>query len=377
MKLINYTNNAVQIYKICCNDPKIRHIYVGSTTNPIKTKYYHKQSAKTSKAPLYNIINENGGWENWKMEVLEKCICNTYDEVKEKETKWKTTFEEQEKQKLLQQQQLTITSEPVTHTDNTDTQNLHCKYCNKIYTRKDNLTRHQTICKSKEVYECKSQKIQELEQTSQKIQELELQIKELKQNPTVIHNTNTQNNTNNTIINYIAAPPTLPIDSITHPSQNITIIPLGKENLVEFFTPEQQVRILKKMFGSFIHLIEYVHFSGKFKQFANIGITNLKSNIAYLYDEIDKKFNACDQNEAISELISERLQDMENFLENVKSHLTQTEVEKIKQLIEEIEEQKERYKLYVRKLRFMMYNRRHVVKFRFAPMIESEPESSI
>jgi len=350
MKLINYTNNEVQIYKIYCKDPKIKYIYVSSTTNSIKTRYYHKQSAKKSKAPLYNMINENGGWENWKMEILEKCICNTYDEVKEKETKWKTILEEAQSRDDI---------------PDTSAQNLHCKYCNKIYTRKDNLMRHQSICKSKEVYE----------HTNQKIQELEIQLKELKQNQTVINTTNTQNN--NTIINYIAAPPTVPIDSITHPNQNITIIPLGKENLVEFFTTEQQVRILKKMFGSFIHLIEYVHFSGKFKQFANIGITNLKSNIAYLYDEIDKKFNACDQNEVISELISERLQDMENFLENVKSHLTQTEVDKIKQLIEEIEEQKERYKLYVRKLRFMMYNRRHVVNFRFTPMIESEPESSI
>ena len=360
MKLINYTNNEVQIYKIYCKDPNIKYIYIGSTTNPIKTRYYHKQTVNTSKSPLYSIITEHGGWENWKMEILEKCICKTYDEVKEKETKWKTIFEQ------------TLNDLHAPPEPETPTQNLHCKYCNKIHTRKYNLTRHESICKSKDVYE---QKIQELEHTNQKIQELELQIKELKQNQTVINTTNTQNN--NTIINYIAAPPTVPIDSITHPNQNITIIPLGKENLVEFFTPEQQVRILKKMFGSFIHLIEYVHFSGKFKQFANIGITNLKSNIAYLYDEIDKKFNACDQNEAISELISERLQDMENFLENVKSHLTQTEVDKIKQLIEEIEEQKERYKLYVRKLRFMMYNRRHVVNFRFTPMIESEPESSI
>ena len=180
-------------------------------------------------------------------------------------------------------------------------------------------------------------------------------------------------NENTNIINYIAATPTLPIEN---PEQSITIIPLGKENLVDFFTKEEQIRILKKMFGSFIHLIEYVHFSGKFKQFANIGITNLKSNIAYLYDEIDKKFNACDQNEAISELISERLQDMENFLENVKSHLTQMEVDKIKQLIEEIEEQKERYKLYVRKVRFMMYNKRHVVNFRCTPMIEAHEQQN-
>lgn len=349
MKLINYTNNEVQIYKIYCKDTKIKYIYVGSTTNIIKKRYYHKQTAKTSKDPLYNMINENGGWENWKMEVLEKFICNTYDEVKEKETKWKTILE-----KMISTEE-TQSSE--------DTQNLHCKYCNKIHTRKYNLMRHQSICKSKEVYE---QKIQELENTNQKIQELENQLKELKQNPTVINTTNTQNN--NTIINYIT--PSLPIESITQPEQSITIIPLGKENLVDFFTKEEQIRILKKMFGSFIHLIEYVHFSGKFKQFANIGITNLKSNIAYLYDEIDKKFNACDQNEAISELISERLQDMENFLENVKSHLTQMEVDKIKQLIEEIEEQKERYKLYVRKVRFMMYNKRHVVNFRFTPMIE-------
>ena len=78
-------------------------------------------------------------------------------------------------------------------------------------------------------------------------------------------------------------------------------------------------------------------------------------------DEGDKKFVAHDQNEVIAEVIAERLNDISNFFENVKDKLNEKEVIKITALINELEEQRLKYTEYQRKLKFMLYNKRHMV----------------
>jgi hypothetical protein len=60
------------IYKICCDDCP-DYIYVGSTKSLIKRKYDHKHSSKVRNQKLYTTIRENGGWDNWRMIVLEEC----------------------------------------------------------------------------------------------------------------------------------------------------------------------------------------------------------------------------------------------------------------------------------------------------------------
>jgi len=346
------------IYKISSKDNNIKYIYIGSTTDFTKRKWFHKNNSElhlsrmqisalkilekdiyekchtdsTLQNPngvsilhkpenkLYSMINANGGWKNWNIEILEKYSCKCHTDVIQREKEWyaKLCFKKESPESELK-----------------------CKYCKKKSSRKDNLIRHELKCKIK---------------TRIELEEINIK-KEL--NHRLINNTN-----NNTIINnYINRPP--------------DIIPLGKENLVEFFTKDEQVKILKKMFGCFIYLVEYVHFSGKFPQFANISITNLKSNIAYLYDESYNQFNACDQTHVITELITERLQDIENFLENVKGELTEKEILKIKQLISEIEDQQEKYKTYAKNIKMMMYNSRNMVNVKIVPMKQSLIEPDI
>ena len=48
--------------------------YIGSTNDFSKRKYTHKIRCKTRNHKLYNYINENGGWECFKMQVLEYCL---------------------------------------------------------------------------------------------------------------------------------------------------------------------------------------------------------------------------------------------------------------------------------------------------------------
>jgi hypothetical protein len=214
------------------------------------------------------------------------------------------------------------------------------------------LKRHLQICKSKQIFEEHNKLI-----LTNPVNPAVITPNSLTSYaPNVLANTTANANSNS--MNTNSHNNTIITNNITNP---VTIIPLGQENLVEFFTDEEQLRILKKMFGCFIYLIEYVHFSGKFPQFANMRITNLRSNTAYVYDECDKKFVAHDQNEVIAEVISERLMDITNFFDNVKDKLSEKEVTKLTELINDLEEQRIKYKEYLRKVKFMMYNKRHMV----------------
>jgi hypothetical protein len=75
------------IYKISCNDSKVKHVYVGYTTNFIQRKYFHKNNCINHEATnyddrLYAVIRKHGGWENWKMENIHVCNCEDYNAAK-------------------------------------------------------------------------------------------------------------------------------------------------------------------------------------------------------------------------------------------------------------------------------------------------------
>jgi len=63
------------IYKICCDD--CDEIYVGSTKNFTNRKSKHKGHTNNndckSHYKIYKTIRENGGWDNWRMMIIEEC----------------------------------------------------------------------------------------------------------------------------------------------------------------------------------------------------------------------------------------------------------------------------------------------------------------
>jgi hypothetical protein len=73
------------IYKISCNNPEIKDIYVGHTTDFTHRKTCHKQNCKNIHNKLYNTINKNGGWSNWNMSEIAKYNCKNITEAKIKE----------------------------------------------------------------------------------------------------------------------------------------------------------------------------------------------------------------------------------------------------------------------------------------------------
>lgn len=79
------------IYEICNSDRSLK--YVGSTTNLVQRRAEHKYSANNPNSHhyfvnLYNVIRNNGGWENWSMKPVECYPCKNKTEAEIRERYW-------------------------------------------------------------------------------------------------------------------------------------------------------------------------------------------------------------------------------------------------------------------------------------------------
>ena len=88
----NKYKNGV-IYKLCCKDPTITDVYVGSTCAFNKRKNLHKHSCNNETSKVYNLnvykfIRNNGGWDNFEIIELIKYPCNTKRELELKEREY-------------------------------------------------------------------------------------------------------------------------------------------------------------------------------------------------------------------------------------------------------------------------------------------------
>ena len=87
---IDYSNTI--IYKITCKDLNVKDLYVGHTTNFVQRKHSHKQNCNDVKNPtpckLYQVIRDNGGWNNWKMEIVSFFECKDHYEARKKEQEY-------------------------------------------------------------------------------------------------------------------------------------------------------------------------------------------------------------------------------------------------------------------------------------------------
>jgi hypothetical protein len=89
--MVNYANGL--IYKLCCNDPNINDIYVGSTTNFSRRKAQHKFHCHTEESDKYNyqvyrFIRENGGWSNWSIVLIRKYSTTSKLKLERKERQY-------------------------------------------------------------------------------------------------------------------------------------------------------------------------------------------------------------------------------------------------------------------------------------------------
>ena len=131
---IDYYNTI--IYKITCSDPNITDVYVGHTTNFVQRKHAHKASCINEKSvnykcKLYETIRCNGGWCNWKMEIVNFFNCANHYEARQKEQEYFTLL----KANLNSIEPLPKTKIKtfVTSKEKKEKPQIHCQTCNVYF----------------------------------------------------------------------------------------------------------------------------------------------------------------------------------------------------------------------------------------------------
>jgi hypothetical protein len=95
IKQIDYSKTVM--YKIVPKDLNNNYIYVGSTTEFTKRKSLHKSdcinvSGSRYELKVYQMIRQNGGWNEFEMIEIEKYPCNDKNESSARERYWKEFF---------------------------------------------------------------------------------------------------------------------------------------------------------------------------------------------------------------------------------------------------------------------------------------------
>jgi hypothetical protein len=173
--------------------------------------------------------------------------------------------------------------------------NIKCNECNKIFISEKSLRRHiLKYCKSLEVFN-KSDLIQQIYELKK-----ELACKDSNKTDEININSKNNININNNTVN------------------NITINAYGKEDL-SHITDKDYKNIFNKCNSAIPLLIELVHFNDDKPENANVYISNMKSQFAYVYD--GKKWILKNKSELIDDIydnkciiLLEKYDDLKNRL---------------------------------------------------------------
>ena len=87
----DYSNTI--FYKISCKDAAIADLYIGHTINFVQRKSAHKQGCNNPNSAsynlkLYNVIRQNGGWDNWRMDIVAHHNCKDLHDARTKEQEY-------------------------------------------------------------------------------------------------------------------------------------------------------------------------------------------------------------------------------------------------------------------------------------------------
>jgi hypothetical protein len=122
----------------------VSELYVGHTTNFVQRKHAHKQSCINEKSPnhkckLYEVIRNNGGWINWKMEIIHFFNCKNHYEARKKEQEYflslNATLNSIEPYAIPKPKEIVTKNKIIKEV-------LHCNECNKYFNNTNLLETH-------------------------------------------------------------------------------------------------------------------------------------------------------------------------------------------------------------------------------------------
>ena len=207
---------------------------------------------------------------------------------------------------------------------------FQCKYCNKEFNFNQSRYRHQKTCKHK-MYS-NNEKIYskiDLDKEINKISNILIKkfkklLKEEKIGDNICNNIGNQLN-----------------DHAIGTQNNITIVSLGKEDVLNTLSQNEKIEILEKRYMSVLELIKLMHCSDKYPQFNNSIITNLRSRQALTFDEDTGKFVSTNKEDLMKNIVSYRTSDVEDILDENKedvSDKTKIAVEDVINILSDIDD---------------------------------------
>jgi hypothetical protein len=233
--------------------------------------------------------------------------------------------------------------------------NTNCKFCKKILSNRHSRWRHEQKCQTKNNFINRNE-INELRKENAEIKSMLSELlKSSKVHPKTLQkiNKNLINGNNNNIN--------------TGTVNNIQIVKFGSEDIKSILSDKEIKKILNCKYKSIEESIKIVHFNDDRPEYRNIYITNLRDNIAYVYN--GNKFEAVQKHSVINQLIDQHMNNIEVSYDDYKNKLPERTIEILDKLIEKIqdehtsmidEENNKEFKNYkqfkINEVKLMIYN---------------------
>jgi len=230
---------------------------------------------------------------------------------------------------LLNNKKVLISSEKVPNNsekvqNNSDNiKKYNCKYCNNLYFNIKTRWSHEQKCKNTKQNNNELDKLKEenkqkeleiiLKKEEARILNLKLKLQQadkvdnitlnklnkmlLKHNNRIKNSTVNSHNTQN-------------INNIQNVQNNFQLVGFGKEEITELLTNNEKKLIMNSKYGCLEKLIEIVH-CGKYNQFKNVIVTNMKDNYMYKYDDTKGCFVLGTKSEIMNSLVDGKLFDLD------------------------------------------------------------------
>ncbi len=243
--------------------------------------------------------------------------------------------------------------QPVQH--NNESTDISCKFCNKKLSNRQSRWRHEQKCEinnniinKHEIIELRKENAEIKSMLTQLLKSSKVHPKTLEKiNKNLVTGNNNSNN-NNTV-------------------NNIQIVKFGSEDIKSILSDKEVKKILNCKYKAIEESIKTVHFNDDRPEYRNIYITNLRDNIAYVYN--GNKFEAVQKHSVINQLIDQHMNNIEVSYDDYKHKLPEKTVSILDKLIEKIqddhtamtdeENNKEfkNYKLFkINEVKLMIYN---------------------
>jgi hypothetical protein len=240
--------------------------------------------------------------------------------------------------------------------------NSICKYCNENFCDRTYRWRHEKICKNKDTIKENSNKKKSEDEKElferfkkQMLEDEDIRteiLKALKIHPKQLQkinnqlNLNQQNNINNTSV----------------------YCQLGYENFQDKLSNKKKLGILNRQANSVNQFVEMIYQNDDFKPYQNVYITNLRSNTAYKYDEQQNKFITVKQKDVLDHLFETRLNDIQQFYDELQDDMDPYKAKQMKLFLERIENELVYRNIKKEEVKLVLYNNKDSVKKTYEEM---------